>query len=116
MLRCAVLGPRFVEALRASVRRTSKGMGLYISSKMGGGAPHQQQQQQGEQLQPWGSDFPQAAAAAAGGQQRPFPYVVPIVAKSGQMLFEETGRCSKVSSACAEGFCFWECCWAGCQH
>jgi hypothetical protein len=73
-------------------------MGLYISSKMGGAAP-QQQQQQGEPLQPWGSDPPQAAAAAAGKQQqRPFPYVVPIVAKSGQMLFEETGRCSKVSS------------------
>jgi hypothetical protein len=101
-----VLCLRFVEALRAAVRHTSKGMGLYISSKMGGAAP--QQQQQGEQLQPWGSDPPQAAAAAAGKQQqRPFPYVVPIVAKSGQMLFEETGRCSKVSSWDGLGCSVW---------
>jgi hypothetical protein len=66
-------------------------MGAYISSKMGAGPPQQQQQQlpDGAPLQP--------QSAAAGGQQRPFPYVVPIVAKSGQLLFEETGRCSKVS-------------------
>jgi hypothetical protein len=91
MLCCAVLC-RFVEALRAAVRHTSKGMGAYISSKMGAGPPQQQQQQlDGAPGQP-------QSAAAGGGQQRPFPYVVPIVAKSGQLLFEETGRCSKVSA------------------
>lgn len=87
---------RFVEAMRAAVRHTSKGMGAYISSKMGSGPPAapSQQQQQG-QASPFGG--PLSAAAAAGGPQRPFPYVVPIVAKSGQLLFEETGRASKVS-------------------
>jgi hypothetical protein len=80
-----------VEALRAAVRHTSKGMGAYISSKLGA----QQQQQQGEGMPPFGG-LP-AGAAAGAEQQRPFPYVVPIVAKSGQLLFEETGRASKVS-------------------
>lgn len=99
---------RFVEALRAAVRHTSKGMGAYISSKMGAGPPQQQQQLDGAPGQPQS-----AAAAAAGGQQRPFPYVVPIVAKSGQLLFEETGRCSKgisglreVQALCASVFTF----------
>lgn len=82
------LSCRFVEALRAAVRHTSKSMGVYISSKMGGGsnstAGGSQQQRE------------------AGSEQsdkivmRPFPYVVPIVAKSGQLLFDETGRCTKV--------------------
>jgi len=65
-------------------------MGAYISSKMGSGPPQQQQQEEGE-------GEAAAAAAAVSGPQRPFPYVVPIVAKSGQLLFEETGRCSRVS-------------------
>jgi hypothetical protein len=78
-------------------------MGAYISSKMGSGPPQQQEQQQQQPAegaaQPLSppSAAAAAAAAAAAGQQRPFPYVVPIVAKSGQLLFEETGRCSKVS-------------------
>jgi hypothetical protein len=81
------------------VRHTSKGMGAYISSKMGSGPPQQQEQQQPAEgaAQPLSPPSAAAAAAAAAGQQRPFPYVVPIVAKSGQLLFEETGRCSKVS-------------------
>ena len=73
---------RFVEALRAAVRHTSKGMGAYISSKMGNGPPQQQQ-----------------GVSQQEQQQRPFPYVVPIVAKSGSLLFEETGRASKVRVA-----------------
>lgn len=91
---CCVLLCRFVEALRAAVRHTSKGMGAYVSSKLGAGPPNQQQQQ-AEGMLPFGG-LP-AAAAAEAGQQRPFPYVVPIVAKSAQLLFEETGRASKVS-------------------
>lgn len=91
---CCVLLCRFVEALRAAVRHTSKGMGAYVSSKLEAGPPNQQQQQ-AEGMPPFGR-LP-AAAAAEAGQRRPFPYVVPIVAKSAQLLFEETGRASKVS-------------------
>eukprot|EP00878_Enallax_costatus_P033994 GHUV01037591.1.p1 GENE.GHUV01037591.1~~GHUV01037591.1.p1 ORF type:complete len:423 (+),score=131.41 GHUV01037591.1:598-1866(+) len=79
---------RFVEALRGAVRHTSKSMGAYISSKMGGsssGTPTSSQQQQ-----------EQAAQTGDKAPVRPFPYVVPIVAKSGQLLFDETGRCTKV--------------------
>lgn len=94
-LRLILRDYRFVEALRAAVRHTSKGMGAYISSKMGSGPPQQQQQEEGE-------GEAAAAAAAVSGPQRPFPYVVPIVAKSGQLLFEETGRCSRGISALRE--------------
>lgn len=86
-----ILGHRFVEALRGAVRHTSKGMGAYISSKMGGSSNSPaggSQQQQDEAAA--------AAAQADRGVMRPFPYVVPIVAKSGQLLFDETGRCTKV--------------------
>ncbi|KAF6264722.1 Peroxin-3 [Scenedesmus sp. NREL 46B-D3] len=94
---------RFVEALRAAVRHTSKSMGAYISSKMGGGgALNNSEQQQQQQQQPGG-------AAVV----RPFPYVVPIVAKSGNLLFDEAGRCTKgisqlraVQALCASVFTF----------
>ncbi|WIA37048.1 hypothetical protein OEZ86_014025 [Tetradesmus obliquus] len=100
---------RFVEALRAAVRHTSKSMGAYISSKMGGGgssggAPPDsaEQQQQQQQQQPGGAPV-----------LRPFPYVVPIVAKSGNLLFDEAGRCTKgisqlrdVQALCASVFTF----------
>lgn len=65
---------------------------------MGSGPPPtSQQQQQGGVGDGDAAAEATTAAAVAGGPQRPFPYVVPIVAKSGQLLFEETGRCSKVS-------------------
>jgi hypothetical protein len=87
LLHTNCLSCRFVEALRAAVRHTSKSMGAYISSKMGGsgssgGAPAD------------GSEQQQQANGAA--VVRPFPYVVPIVAKSGNLLFDEAGRCTKV--------------------
>jgi hypothetical protein len=81
------LSCRFVEALRAAVRHTSKSMGAYISSKMGGsGSSGGAAADSSEQQQ-------QAGSAAV---VRPFPYVVPIVAKSGNLLFDEAGRCTKV--------------------
>ncbi|WIA16827.1 hypothetical protein OEZ85_013764 [Tetradesmus obliquus] len=98
---------RFVEALRAAVRHTSKSMGAYISSKMGGGgssggAPPDSTEQQQQQQQPGGAPV-----------LRPFPYVVPIVAKSGNLLFDEAGRCTKgisqlrdVQALCASVFTF----------
>jgi hypothetical protein len=63
-------------------------MGAFISSKMGGsgssgGAPADSSEQQQQQT---------GGAAVV----RPFPYVVPIVAKSGNLLFDEAGRCTKV--------------------
>jgi hypothetical protein len=68
------------------VRHTSKSMGAYISSKMGGGGS-------GGGAPPDSSEQQQAGGAAV---VRPFPYVVPIVAKSGNILFDEAGRCTKV--------------------
>ncbi|KAF8065730.1 VAC8 [Scenedesmus sp. PABB004] len=85
-LRDIITDFRFVEALRAAVRHASKSMGAYVAAKMGGGGG--------------GGDGARPGSPAGG--VRPFPYVVPIVAKSGALLFDEAGRASKGISALRE--------------
>ena len=127
---------RFLEALRAEVRHTSRVMGSYIASKMaqhggggGGGGAHAAHcgggggggddggaQLESRGLREWRESRESGAEEAAAGdggepeqqpqqQQllppapKPFPFVVPIVAKSSVLLFDEANRCTRVRRA-----------------
>jgi hypothetical protein len=127
-LRDVLADYRFVEALRAAVRHTSRASGAYIAARAfcGGGGP-------GGEMARAGSAAAMAAAAAAGGGEdgkggeaaagagastavvtaRPLAFVVPVVAKSSQLLFDEAHRCTRgisslqaVLSLCASVFSF----------
>jgi len=117
---------RFLEALRSEVRHTSRVMGTYVASKLapaaagasGGGAgaaagaenvlqqqqaegregrDYQQQQQQQQRAKgPDGEEGVSIAGLVAASQPKPFPFVVPIVARSSQVLFDEANRCTRV--------------------
>lgn len=125
---------RFAEALRAEVRHTSRIMGSYVTLKMahGAAAPPSKgggdgaggsvagaaaggEQQQGQQQQEERDEEQQQEAAALGAPAlvKPFPFVVPIVAKSSNLLFDEANRCTRgmsglreVQSLCASVFTF----------
>jgi len=134
----------WVAALRAAVRHTSRIMGSYVSAKVragaavsGGGVRPRHSSERlatvapesplagGHSVDAPDSGRPEDAVAqqADSGSSRtldatpparPFAYVVPVIAKSSQLLFEEAGRCTKVSRLT---LCF-DCghCWrvAGC--
>ncbi len=112
---------RFLEALRAEVRHTSRILGRYVASKLAppGAAAAMAVAAEGDYCaDDKGQQQRRAAAAVAGGaegegageaglpsigglmaasQPKPFPFVVPIVAKSSQLLFDEANRCTRVS-------------------
>ncbi|KAI8475880.1 MAG: hypothetical protein J3K34DRAFT_517044 [Monoraphidium minutum] len=110
---------RFLAALRAGVRHTSRVMGSYVASKMGGSGGGGGGQEGGgtkHEVAGGGAQQEEGRAEerpAAPPQPRPFPFVVPIVAKSSQLLFDEANRCTRglssireVQSLCASIFTF----------
>jgi hypothetical protein len=114
---------RFVEALRAAVRHTSRASGAYIAARAfgSGGSAAAMNVAVETTTTPGGGAGEDAVAAAAQQQaaasqppaQRPLAFVVPVVAKSSQLLFDEAHRCTRgisslqaVLSLCASVFSF----------
>ena len=106
-LRDVVGDYRFVEALRAAVRATSRATATYIQARFTSNTSSNGKLEKGSSggggAGSLGRGGSGGGEVGGEGQQlevgvvrKPFPYVVPIVAKSCQVLLDETDRCTKV--------------------
>jgi len=109
---------QWVGAIRASIRHVARGAGSHIRSKVDGHRSTSSFDGTPAAARGAAATAPEATPSAASSSSsshdaqrqvlspprtghpaagQPFPFVVPIVAKSANLVFDETSRCTKVS-------------------